>query len=206
MLLRRPHVVASRDASGDESGDEDSLMSTNGTDDDRRVIEREMASFDTTDGRTAASPDRRRRRAPPERLRFEWLVGQYAQGDDEGEWTVLERQLVPSDEALAAMCLEEIESELQSVHASRGTLAIVSRRARERLVVPSFAPSAALQRRALLALDRWAIAMQQREAALAAEWRRRCPLPHRQGCLAAAWSRFRAFCRRRPLPSVDALA
>ncbi|AVK77269.1 hypothetical protein pmac_cds_581 [Pandoravirus macleodensis] len=130
--------------------------------------------------------------------RFDWLVGDYSRTTPVPS---LEGVQTPAD-ALD----DDIEAELQALHQARGTLAIVCRRARQRLAAPGFAPDRALQKRTLAQLDRWASALQAREARLGAEWRRRYPLP----CRIGPWGRLRArvagLCRRRPVPSIDNLA
>nr|UDO47427.1 hypothetical protein [Pandoravirus massiliensis] len=130
--------------------------------------------------------------------KFDWLVGEYARTTPVPS---LEDAQAPAD-ALD----DDIEAELQALHQARGTLGIVCRRARQRMAMSGFAPDRVLQRRTLAQLDRWASALQAREAHLTAEWHRRHPLPCRMG----PWQRLRArvagFCRRRPVPSVDSLA
>ncbi|WBR14519.1 hypothetical protein pkur_cds_344 [Pandoravirus kuranda] len=149
-------------------------------------------------GSAAASTKSKPATRTSDAVRFDWLVGEYSRATPV---PTLEGAQTPAD-ALD----DDIEAELQALHQARGTLGIVCRRARQRLAAPGFAPDRALQKRTLAQLDRWASALQAREASLGAEWRRRYPLP----CRVGPWGRLRArvagFCRRRPVPSVDNLA
>lgn len=130
--------------------------------------------------------------------RFDWLVGDYSRATPV---PTLEGAQEPAD-----VLDDDIEAELQALHQARGTLSIVCRRARQRLVVSGLAPDRALQKRALDQLDRWAAALQAREARLCAEWRRRYPLPYRAGPWRRLCSCVAGLRRRRPVPSIDDLA
>nr|UMO78587.1 hypothetical protein [Pandoravirus belohorizontensis] len=135
-----------------------------------------------------------------ETSRFDWLVGDYRRATPTPDVAPIDRA------ATREASDDDIEAELEALHQARGTLAIVARRARERLGVPGFAPDRGLQKRTLDQLDLWAAALQRREAYLGAEWCRRHPLPHRVG----PWRRLCAYLsgmrRRRPTPSTTALA
>lgn len=135
-----------------------------------------------------------------ETARFDWLVGDYRRATPTPDVAPIDRA------ATREASDDDIEAELEALHQARGTLAIVARRARERLGVPGFAPDRSLQKRTLDQLDLWAAALQRREAYLGAEWCRRHPLPHRVG----PWRRLCAYLsgmrRRRPTPSTNALA
>lgn len=137
-------------------------------------------------------------RARSEAARFDWLVGDYKRA------TAV--PVVAEVAATSEASDDDIEAELQALHHARGTLAIVARRARERMGVLGFAPDRSLQKRTLDQLDRWAAALQKREAYLGAEWCRRHPLPHRTGPWRRLCGYFSALRRRRPTPSTDALA
>ncbi|AVK74997.1 hypothetical protein pqer_cds_575 [Pandoravirus quercus] len=139
-------------------------------------------------------------KARSEAARFDWLVGDYQRATPTP--VVADVDAVATREASD----DDIEAELEALHQARGTLAIVARRARERLCVPGFAPDRGLQKRTLDQLDRWAAALQRREAHLGAEWCRRHPLPHRVGPWRRLCAYFSGIRRRRPTPSVNALA
>jgi hypothetical protein len=150
---------------------------------------------------TVGPLDNSRNKTQSELARFDWIVGDYARATP----VLVVGDVGPSG-AIDTADDGDIEAELQALHQARGTLAIVARRARERLTAPGFAPDRSLQRRTLDQLDRWAIALQRREAWLAKEWRRRHPLPHRVGVWRRLCTCLSSIRRRRPAPSADALA